>query len=108
MLPKPEASGDFLKADNLRPLLNKAGFAVAKVADSPRMGKYGVDVPVTIGKDSFVLTLSEKNRDYALVAKTFGLDPDEWTGRKLKVGLREYVDKKTDEEREAVTIVGAE
>lgn len=104
MLPKPQTTGDFLKANLLKPLLGKNGQATATIEAEPEPGKYGVNVPVKIGKEVFVLTLSEKGRDYAKVANTLGLNAQDWEGKKLILGLREGLNK-DEEPTDYVTVV---
>jgi hypothetical protein len=104
MLPKPQSKGDFLKATNLGPLLNKKGQATAKIVDEPSGGKYGVDVPIEIGGVPFILTLSEKGRDYRAVTDALGLNGDEWEGHSLILGLREGKNK-DEEPAEYVTVL---
>jgi len=96
MLPKPQSKGDFLKAQHLAPLLNKQGKAPAKIADEPSVGKYGIDVPLSIGSQPFVLTLNENGRDYKTVFDALGANSDDWVGASLTLGLREGTNKDGD------------
>lgn len=109
MLPKPQSRGDFLKVENLEPLLGKNRQVTATISGEPAPGKYGVDVPVEIGKAKtpFILTLGEKSRDYRTVADALGLDADEWDSHRLVLGIRDGKNKDGDP-AEYVTVVRVE
>lgn len=86
MLKEPEG-GEFATVESMLALIGgKRDKSVkATIAGVPAEGKYGLQVPLKVGKETVIRSLKPNSKSYRSLFKEFGPDESKWNGRAVKV-----------------------